>query len=235
MANEQYQMEGPLTDFVTGVVTEDEQKAKRAELDQRLAQLQEQMFKFADLYGIEDFRTQLMIQLHDVAILMRDSVDLIQGVTVAMSYMFETIQFLDDMMKYQQDMMTGSLVKRYGLIARIKERIRTRRTVRNIKNRMDMFANRIAAIQGIAQVIVTSLTKATAKMQKKTAKNNEKFKKRNPSVDMGESKSMQMVRDHLSTKEIGSGVSPSDSSSGGVAPSAAGSSGKSGDDMSDIL
>ena len=131
------QIVDPIDQYVSGIVDEvnketevDRQRAKRAELDQRLVQLKDQMFKFADQYGIEDFRTQLMIQFHDVAMVMQDCLDLIQGVTTAMTYMFETIEFLDEMMNYQQNLMIGSLTTKYGLLTRIKERIRLKKTIK---------------------------------------------------------------------------------------------------------
>ena len=99
---------------------------------------------------------------------------------------------------------------------------------------MKMFASRIAAIQGISHVIVEELSKATGKMQKKIQKNNERFSKRNPSVDPGESKSLQMVREYLSSRNVGDGAptpAPEATSGGGIAPAKGGQD----DDLSDIL
>lgn len=207
------------------------QRAKKAELDRRVLELRDQMFEFADQYGIEDFRTQLMIRFHEVAMTMQDCVHLIQGVTISMSYMFETIGFIDEMMDYQKGLMTESITHPYGPIARIREWFRIRKTVRNIRNRMKMVSARIAAIQGISHVIVEELSKATLKMQKKIHKNDARYQKRNPTADTGESKSMQMVRDYLASRGAVA-PSPDSSSSGGIAPT---KSADPDDDFSDIV
>lgn len=205
------------------------QEAKK-KLDLKLADLEQQMFHFAELYGIEDYRTQLMMQLHEVSIVALEQVELINGVTVATSYLFDTIEFFDESLNFQNEMMSTSLQKKYGMFARLKNWVRGRRVTRNIKNRMAMFSTRIRQIQGISQAIVTSISKATMDAQKKMERNKVKQSKKNPSETPAESRSLQMVREYLAKKSGGmTATSGSEPTSAGSAP--AGNGGLNVDDI----
>ena len=202
----------------------------KKKLDLKLADLEQQMFHFAELYGIEDYRTQLMMQLHEVSTVALEQVELINGVTVAVSYLFDTIEFFDEALNFQDEMMSTSLRKKYGLFARFKNWVRGRRVTRNIKNRMAMFSTRIKQIQGISQTIVTSISKATMDAQKKMERNKIKQSKKNPSVTPTESRSLQMVREYLAKKNGGTtAISGSEPTPAGGAP--AGNGGLNVDDI----
>lgn len=205
------------------------QDAKK-KLDLKLADLEQQMFHFAELYGIEDYRTQLMMQLHEVSVVALEQVELINGVTVATSYLFDTIEFFDEALNFQDEMMSTSLQKKYGLFARFKNWVRGRRVTRNISNRMAMFSTRIRQIQGISQAIVTSISKATMDAQKKMERNKVKQSKKNPSATSTESRSLQMVREYLAKKNGGmTATSGSEPTPAGGAP--AGNGGLNVDDI----
>lgn len=225
----QQETQGPLTGFVANVLSESERKEKKEALDGRLRQLRERMFNFAERYGIEDYRTQLMIQLHDVGLVIRDSIELIDATTVAMSYMFEAFNFFDDVMRYQQDLLTASTKEKYGLFWRIKSRILERRAKKNIVNRMNTISYRIAMIQDISQMIVVTLSKTTEKMQERIQKNNAKIRKKNPGLNLGKSESLQMVQEYLDKV-----ASDSDKTTGSIAPTKSSSSGNVDDDFKDI-
>ena len=229
----QQETQGPLSGFVSNVISDIERQEKKEELDKRLKQLRNRMFSFAEKYGINDYRTQLMIQLHDVGLVIRDSVELIDATTVAMSYMFEAVTFFDDVMQYQQDLLLSSTEKKYGLFQWIKNKILERKAKKNLVNRMKTITNRMAMIQDISQMIVVTLSETTGRMQKKIQKNNEKNRKKHPNFQPGKSESLQMVQDYLDR------ISPdSDKTTGSIAPtkssSSAFSSANSDDDFKDI-
>lgn len=173
---------------------------------QRIKSLEENMYQFAEKYGPEDYRTQLLMQFHDVVLDMDETMDLIQSVTVASEVIFDAINFFDEAFVIQNELFDTSLQTKYGLISRIKNFFKTRKVMRNISNRMSMMCSRIASIQGMSQTMVVSLRKSTEKMQVKLAKQNAKMeqkrakasgKKGETAAAPVESRSAQMVRDYL--------------------------------------
>ena len=182
-----------------------ELKKQRLKLDNRMKQLEDTMYEFAEKYGIEDFRTQLMIQFNDIALTMKEQVELISAINTANQYIFETVGFFDESLGLMDSLFETSLDHKYGLFYKIKTNIRNKRAIKNITNRMEAMGKRISQIQGVSMTMVSSVEKATQKMKKTIEKNNEKRAKtmaQNGESNLLKSKSSDMVLEHLKNKGL---------------------------------
>lgn len=153
-------------------------KAKKKDLDKKILELEANTLKYAEKYGPEDYRTQLMVQLLDVSYSMKEQNDMIQSVDTSMGFIVESMSLLDDSLSYQSDLMAESNAVKYGFFAKLKQKRMVKKTLLNIQNRMQVYSDRIVAVQKMGTVITESLRKGVESMQRKMAKNNAKAQKK---------------------------------------------------------
>ncbi len=154
-----------------------DKERRRVEVDDRLNTLAEKTADFIELYGEQDYRSQMMVSFLDVALEMKDVIETLTAVNVAMSCIFEAIEFIDNAINFDTELQQASLQHDYGLFARWKRRRRIRKVIRNTQNRMQAAVDNILAQQELGNVIIDSLRSATERMQFTMRRREEKRQK----------------------------------------------------------
>ena len=148
------------------------------DLDQKIVDLANKTVDFILEYGQEDFRSQMMASFLDVALVMKDTIKMLTGINVAMSCIFEAIEFIDSAINFDTLLQEGSLKENYGLFARWKRKRRMRKVIRNNRNRMQVAIDNILGQQAMAQDITDSLRDACERMRLTMDKREAKRKKK---------------------------------------------------------
>ena len=148
-----------------------------AQFDQQVINLGMVANKFEEKYGTEDYRTQIMAMFLDLALQMKEVIELISGVQTAMQCIGQAIDCVDDLLNMQEEMLEGSLSQNYGLFERWKRKRKINRAMRNNRNRMKQMCASIEGGQKMALDMVNALRKSCGKMKLSTEKSFEKQKK----------------------------------------------------------
>ncbi len=185
MKDEKSRERDPLAEYDEAVKKrqlEREREQRSKDLDNKILDLANKAVDFILEYGQEDFRSQMMASFLDVALVMKDTIKMLTGINVAMSCIFEAIEFIDSAINFDTLLQEGSLKENYGLFARWKRKRRMRKVIRNNRNRMQVAIDNILGQQAMAQDITDSLRDACERMRltmdKREAKRKKKEEKR---------------------------------------------------------
>ena len=148
-----------------------------AQFDQQVINLGMVANKFEEKYGTEDYRTQIMAMFLDLALQMKEVIELISGVQTAMQCIGQAIDCVDDLLNMQEEMLEGSLAQNYGLFERMKRKRKINRAMRNNRNRMKQMCASIEGGQKMALDMVNALRKSCGRMKLSTEKSFAKQKK----------------------------------------------------------
>lgn len=183
---------------------ERECKQKKVDIDKKIADLAEKTVDFIMDYGKEDFRSELMMSFLDVALEMRETIEMMSAINIAMSCIFSTIEFIDEAINFDQELQEASLNNKYGFFARLKNKRRLKKVIKNNQNRINVAIDNILGQKQMAEYISESLRKAVMKMKISIGKQNEKrakqaAKKNLPSKGTtafgGESKASKLIEE----------------------------------------
>lgn len=214
-----------------------EREQKSSEFDAKLQALANKAVDMQLKYGEEHYLTQILTTFLDVAIQLREVMETLSSINVAMECLNEAITFIDDAMIYDEQIMGEWQQQNYGLFARWKRKRKMRQVIHNNVGRMKSVVDGLMLKYEMTMEITGALKKATGKMQKYMSKNGMAGKKGKTDAAPEKSAASMMIADIIKARGVeGDGASEGSSSAGGSAPSAPSAKGNSGvSDISDIV
>lgn len=191
------------------------EKQKLEQKKNKFAESQEElkmkMFNFAEKYGVEDYRTQLMMEFYDVSIQLQESIETIESIVSVTNMFGEAIGFFDQALSVFDNFYSESLTKTYGPFYRIKEYFKRKRAEKNLVNRMNSLTRSISFVQNMSTTMVSTIRTSVDQMKLNMIKNQ---KKREEEAKKLEAKGIQtvptntnsstanMIKEYLASKGI---------------------------------
>ena len=212
-------MQNEVINDVDSGMAEMQRKRKRRELDAQINKLVERAIAFEDMYGSEDYRTQIMEMFLDVTLEMKSAIDLLTDVGTALQCIGQAIGCIDDVLNMQQDILSGSLEQKYGFIERIRRRRKLRQAIRNNQSRMQQLCDMIVGSQKMAMSVVNALRKSLVKMKATTEKSFAKQRRNSGKKNAGTATEQPSLARKLMT-EVRAQKGGGTGATGGAAPSA---------------
>ncbi len=212
-----------------------EREQKSSEFDAKLQALANKAVDMQLKYGEEHYLTQILTTFLDVAIQLREVMETLSSINVAMECLNEAITFIDDAMIYDEQIMGEWQQQNYGFFARWKRRRKMRQVINNNVGRMKSVVDGLMLKYEMTMEITGALKNATGKMQKYMSKNGMSGKKGKTDAPPEKSAAAMMIADIIKARGEDGGA-PVDGGSSGVGSSAPKSGGNGGvSDISDII
>lgn len=183
---------------------EKEMEIRKQNLETRLQNTLSKYIDFEQSYGPDDYRTVMMKSILETAVMMKDTIKTLEGVKEAFQYMFEAMDIVDLVFNLFQDNLENSLGNNYGFFARLKQKRRLNKAIRNNVSRMRQITTMISGMQTISETTVKALQKSSNKMKKALDKQNKKKAKKgtNTTVDATSVEVNRMIAEHKSKMGI---------------------------------
>ena len=191
-------------------------KESRTKLDKKQVEMKQKIFQFyeEEQQGLDrSFQIEFLEEMLKTTEEMKEAIELTTAVTTALEYVTGTLSFIDEVFDLQTQLLNSTTVHKYGLFSRIGERMRIFRVKRNLINRMNSFATRMASIQSFSTTIMNAFRSSTEKMKRTIAKNNaknaKKKAKKNVAIDQRDSSTEfhnKLYEEYCSSKGISSNV-----------------------------
>jgi len=137
-------------------------KQRSAQFDAKLKELANKAVDFRLKYGENNYLTELMMTFLEVATQLKEVVEVLSAVNVAMECLSDAIGFIDAAERLFDD----SLQQKYGVLARWKRRRKARKAIRNNVGRVQAIVEGITMKYQMAIEVMGSLKTACVKMQK---------------------------------------------------------------------
>ena len=181
---------------------ENEMELRKQNLEKRLQNTLEKYIEFEQDYGEEDYRTVMMKSILETAVMMKDTLKTLECIKEAFQYMFEAMDIVDLVFNLFQDNLENSLGNNYGFFARLRQKRRLKKAIRNNISRMKQITTMISGMQSISTTTVKALQKSSYQMKKKLDKQNNKKKKGVQTVDATTELVNQMIADAKKQKGV---------------------------------
>ena len=183
---------------------ENEMEIRKQKLEERLQNTLTKYIEFEQDYGEEDYRTVMMKSILETAVVMKDTIKTLEGMKEAFQYMFEAMDIVDMVFNLFQDSLQNSLGNNYGFFARLKQRRRLKKALRNNVNRMKQIGTMVSGMGDLSVSITKTLQQSSMKMKKKMAKQNQKNSKggTNQPVDATTARVNQMIAEARGQKGV---------------------------------
>lgn len=205
------EMEANVGKHIVDVNTElHEQKIRetRNEFNSRIDAIADKIIEFRER-NAEEYLIDMLKTFLDVALDMRDLMDALEATSQGMQCIATAVGFIDEMLEFNMGMFETSLNHNYGFWARLKEKRRIRKAIRNNAGRMKMVVYNMTSQLKFAQELVGEMKNVTVQLKKATGK---KGKKGEPSGIKAES----YIQQRLNARDSETGTA----SSGGTASKA---------------
>lgn len=205
----------------------------------KIVKLQERTADFVIKYGKDDYRSQIMLTFLNVALEMRDAINLTNDIGTAMGCITEAINCMDDILQANVFQVEGTLSVKYGFWERWKRKRQLKKAIANNAGRMKGICDMLIGNQQMAQAIVTSLRESSVKMQAMMQKNNQrqqKINKKSPTayVPSQPSAGEKLVDEIIAQRGQVPAPEQTDAPAGGNTPSGGSAPSGGGVDISDI-
>ena len=151
---------------------------QKQQYEERIATLTERATERYLKHGEDDDMYQLLEVFLNVALEMKEMMDKLTDFNMAFSFVFDAIQFFDESLNFDMDIMEGSLETNYGVGARWRRRREMRRAIRNNKGRVKQMVQNMQAKYKMAITMSDSMVKAFSGFSKGFKRKNAKRKKK---------------------------------------------------------
>ena len=141
-------------------------KQRSAQFDAKLKELANKAVDFRLKYGENNYLTELMMTFLEVATQLKEVVEVLSAVNVAMECLSDAIGFIDAAISFDEKLFDDSLQQKYGVLARWKRRRKARKAIRNNVGRVQAIVEGITMKYQMAIEVMGSLKTACVKMQK---------------------------------------------------------------------
>ncbi len=205
-------------------------------LEDRTRTLFDKAMENLEKYGPEDYRTQMMMDFLYVCDEIKEVIYTIDSVQTMFLFMDEAMCTFDSVLKLNNEILVNSLSSNYGFLARIKQKRRMKKAIRNNNNRVKSMIMQIEGLFQMTQDMSVSVRGAMERIRgrlsyQRTRMEKLKSKGKVSAAVSTENSSVEVFNKYakqynVDVTNIGAGNDSTDS-----APKPAGS----GDDISDIL
>lgn len=212
-----------------------QREQKSSEFDAKLQALANKAVDMQLKYGEEHYLTQILTTFLDVAIQLREVMETLSSINVAMECLNEAITFIDDAMIYDEQIMGEWQQQNYGFFARRKRKRKMRQVINNNVGRMKSVVDGLMLKYEMTMEITGALKNATGKMQKYMSKNGMSGKKGKNDAPPEKSAASMMIADIIKSRgENGDPAVGGSAPAGGTGAAPAKSNGGV-SDISDII
>lgn len=109
---------------------------KRSEMEKAIEDLGRKAIESEMKYGEDHFNTRILTMFYSVTFTMKEFVNMMFAMKEAMSVLSQTMNIMDDVFNFIDELMTIDNYKTYSLMGRIKLQRKIRKFVRHNTNRM---------------------------------------------------------------------------------------------------
>lgn len=138
--------------------------------DNKLEELANTIEDMAERHGQDYFMIEILTMFLDVSIKMKEVMEMMSSMNMVMELFGEAVNFIDESMALQSNIMESSTTVKYGLFSRITNHFKTKRIIRNNVNRIKTISSNILAKYKMASGMVNSLKGVSETLKKTTAK-----------------------------------------------------------------
>ncbi len=225
MADNQRKMESKMLD------------GKRGEMEKAIEDLGRNAIESEIKYGPDHFNTKILTMFYNVTFTMKEFVGMMFAMKEAMSVLSQTMNIMDDVFDFINEMMMIDNYSNYSLMGRIKLQRRIRKFVKHNSNRMKTMFKMVSGYGKIADGMMGAMSSFDKKLKKSMSGGGNKKK---DGVVAGYESEAQKRLDAMRAEiksENSDGASSSTSSDGaGTAGAGASATGGSGDiNIDDIV
>lgn len=203
---------------------------KRNEMEQAIEDLGRKAIESEIKYGADHFNTKILTMFYNVTFTMKEFVGMMFAMKEAMSVLSQTMNIMDDVFDFINEMMMIDNYSNYSLMGRIKLQRRIRKFVKHNSNRMKTMFKMVSGYGKIADGMMAAMGSFDKKLKKSMSAGGNKKK---DSVVAGyESEAQkQLAKMRAEMASEGSEDGGNAAGSAGSAPSAGSTGSTSGGDI----
>ena len=198
-------------------------EGKRSEMEQAIEDLGRKAIESEMKYGADHFNTKILTMFYNVTFTMKEFVGMMFAMKEAMSVLSQTMNIMDDVFDFINQMMTIDNYSNYSVIGRIKLQRKIRKFVKHNSNRMKAMFKMVSGYGKIADGMMAAMGSFDKKLKKSMSSGS--GKKKDAVVAGYESEAQkQLAKMRAEMTAEGSGEGSSDNgatagaSAGGSAP-----------------
>ena len=179
--------------------------------DQRIADLAAMIEKNEQLADDEFNINAILIQFLEVTLNLKKVMDMCHSIEKVLSCVSDATAFIDSSMNFSDQIFSQMNAEKYGLFARIKQRITIRRTIQNHIGRMKSIIDRVEGTMEIGRIMSSEFGKLSTKISKSSKK------KKKAQAKPGASE-FPLASQYLSKRKSGEGATGGAGATGGSTP-----------------
>lgn len=142
-------------------------EGKKSEMEKAIDNLGRQAIESEMKYGADHFNTQILMTFYNVTFTMKEFVNMMFAMKEAMSVLSQTLDIMDDVFDFIDELMTVDNKGRYSLMGRIKTQRKIRKFVRNNNNRMKVMFSLVKGYGKIANGMMSAMSSFDKKLKKR--------------------------------------------------------------------
>lgn len=154
MADNQRKMESKMLD------------GKRGEMEKAIEDLGRKAIESEIKYGPDHFNTKILTMFYNVTFTMKEFVGMMFAMKEAMSVLSQTMNIMDDVFDFINEMMMIDNYSNYSLMGRIKLQRRIRKFVKHNSNRMKTMFKMVSGYGKIADGMMGAMSSFDKKLKK---------------------------------------------------------------------
>lgn len=206
---------------------------KRSEMEKAIEELGRKAIESEMKYGEDHFNTRILTMFYSVTFTMKEFVNMMFAMKEAMSVLSQTMNMMDDVFNFIDELMTIDNYKTYSLMGRIKLQRKIRKFVRHNANRMKAMFSLVQGYGKIADGMMRAMGGFDKKLKKSMSAGGGKKK---DSVVSGYEAEAQKKLDAMRAEMKGEGgAQGSGDEAGGGAPKGGNDSGSGDINIDDIV
>ncbi|MBO5737375.1 MAG: hypothetical protein J6S04_06160 [Clostridia bacterium] len=202
-----------------------------AGLNQLVEKVIEEELKAQQNQGEQTIMGEVLMTFLDVALEMKEMMNTLKAINVAMECLGDAIGFLDQALEFDNQMLSDSLQVKYGFFQRMKQKSQQKKAMKNNMRRMESVIQSITMKYQMATSMMDMFGSMNVKLHKMMNLRMEKRKKVKKSAPTGgiatsDSPARRMIAQAMADRGLGTVSAPTQPTMGGNAGSS---------DNSDIL
>lgn len=149
---------------------------KRSEMEKAIEELGRKAIESEMKYGADHFNTRILTMFYSVTFTMKEFVNMMFAMKEAMSVLSQTMNIMDDVFNFIDELMTIDNFKTYSLMGRIKLQRKIRKFVRHNTNRMKAMFSLVKGYGKIADGMMRAMGGFDKKLKKSMSAGGDKKK-----------------------------------------------------------
>ncbi|MDE6275260.1 MAG: hypothetical protein K2M75_01835 [Clostridia bacterium] len=151
-------------------------EGKRSEMEQAIEDLGRKAIESEMKYGADHFNTKILTMFYNVTFTMKEFVGMMFAMKEAMSVLSQTMNIMDDVFDFINEMMKIDNYSSYSVMGRMKLQRRIRKFVKHNSNRMKAMFKMVSGYGKIADGMMMAMGSFDKKLKKSMSSGNGKKK-----------------------------------------------------------